>query len=145
MLKSLVQMASSWWTKGFLLVLWLLSLLFMVERGWVWESQEWLPDGGLLYRYKYWDIERTPLFVWLSLILLGYFAHLFRQRSLGYYGLVEILFGLVAGFLAVSKLALTDITAWFALAASAFVIVRGAGNVVQAVTNQETATTKAAK
>lgn len=136
-LKLIVAVASSHWAKGVLLALWLASLVWMLERGWVWESWE-VVLGGVKHRRNYFDINHTSLFVWLTLILLGYIAHRFKTRSLGYYGLTEVLIALVGGFVAVSKLPLTDVSAWLALGASAFVIVRGASNIVEAVAAEET-------
>jgi hypothetical protein len=111
---------------------------FLLELGWVWKSQEALETGVLIERYRSFDIKRTPVFVWLTMILVGYAAHLFRQRSLGYYGLAEIFCGLLGGFIAIGKLPLDHAPAWFGLLASAFIIVRGAGNVGRAV-DQEAA------
>jgi uncharacterized membrane protein YeaQ/YmgE (transglycosylase-associated protein family) len=71
------------------------------------------------------------------LIIIGYLAHQFRQRFLGYYGLCEILIGIVGGFVAASKLPISDISAWLALVTSAFIIVRGAGNITEAVAAAE--------
>ena len=138
MLKSLVRLASSPWTRLALLVLWLSSLVFVLARGWVWESHPVLEEGALVVRYKYFDIEHTPMFVWLTMIMLGYVAHLFRRWSLGYYGLVEVLCGLVGGFIAIGRLPLDHAPAWFGLFASTFIIVRGAGNVAQAAAEEET-------
>jgi len=95
----------------------------MISRGWVWERWEAVP-GGVEHRWNYFDIKRTPTFVGLTLVVVGYTAYLFRQRSLGYYGLVEIIFGLFGGFVAVSKLPLNGVTAWFSLAASAYIMAR---------------------
>ena len=86
MLQFFVRVAASRWTKILLVLLWALSLLFMINRGWVNESSETLPGGGTLHRTNYFDIRRNYLFVWLTLILIAYFAHMFKQRSLGYYG-----------------------------------------------------------
>ena len=47
--------------------------------------------------------------------------------------MVEVIFGLVAGFVAVSKLPLNGVAAWFSLAASAYIVVRGATNISQAI------------
>jgi hypothetical protein len=132
MLKRIVDIASSRWTKFLLLGLWILSLLWMINQGWYWEGWEVIP-GGIEYRRDYFDIRRTPLFVWLTLILLGYIAHKLKRRSLGYYGLIQVTAGLVGGFIAVSKLPLTDVSAWLALLASAFAIVNGSGTVAEAV------------
>ena len=137
MLQKLARIASSRWTKGILVTVWLLSLANMISRGWVWESWEAVP-GGLEHRWNYFDIKRTPTFVWLTLVVVGYTAYLFRQRSLGYYGLVEIIFGLFGGFVAVSKLPLSGVTAWFSLAASAYIMVRGATNIAQALPKDTT-------
>src|SRR3954469_11052185 len=117
MLKRIVDIASSRWTKFVLLGLWILSLLWMINRGWVWESWEVVP-GGIEHRRNYFDIKRTPLFVWLTLILLGYIAHRLKRHSLGYYGLIQVTAGLVGGFIAVNKLPLTDVSAWLTLLVS---------------------------
>ena len=137
MLKILVQIASSRSTKLTALLLWAWSLTLTLKHGWVWESHQVVDKGLVVERYLYFDIEHTPMFVWLTMILLGYAAHVFRQRSLGYYGLVEILCGLIGGFVAIGKLPLDQGPAWFGLVASAFIIVRGAGNVSQALSEQE--------
>jgi len=137
MLKILVQIASSRFTKLTVLLLWAWSLTLTLKHGWVWESHQVVDKGLVVERYLYFDIEHTPMFVWLTMILLGYAAHVFRQRSLGYYGLVEILCGLIGGFVAIGKLPLDQGPAWFGLVASAFIIVRGAGNVSQALSEQE--------
>jgi uncharacterized membrane protein len=84
----------------------------------------------LVEHYISFDIEHTRVFIWLTMVLLGYAAHSFRQWSLGYYGLVEILCGLIGGFIAIGKLPLDHAPAWFGLMASAFIIVRAAGNVL---------------
>ena len=136
MLKLLVRTASSRFTKLTVLLLWTCSMVLILKRGWVWESHEVVDKGLLLERYTRFDIEHTPVFVWLSMILLGYAAHHFRQWSLGHYGLVEIFCGLIGGFVAIGKLPLDEGPAWFGLIASAFVIVPGAGNVSQAVAAQ---------
>jgi len=137
MLKLLVRIASSPWTKLAVAVLWFGSLVFMLHRGWVWERREILLKGVLVERYNHFDIELTPMFVWLTMILLGYLAHLFRHWSLGYYGLVEVTCGMIGGFIAIGKLPLDHAPAWFGLMASAFIIVRGTGNIAQAVSEQE--------
>src|SRR6516162_2021926 len=103
MLKILVQIASSRSTKLTALLLWAWSLTLTLKHGWVWESHQVVDKGLVVERYLYFDIEHTPMFVWLTMILLGYAAHVFRQRSLGYYGLVEILCGLIGGFVAIGK------------------------------------------
>lgn len=69
------------------------------------------------------------------MILLAYAAHRFRQRSLGYYGLVEIVFGLTGGIVSIGKLPLDQATTWLALTGSTFVIVRGSANIAQAVSD----------
>lgn len=137
MLKILVRIASSRWTKLMLIVLWLSSLLFVLFDGWALKSHQALESGVLVERYRYFDIAPTPVFVWLTMILIGYVAHLFRHCSLGYYGLLEILCGLAGGFIAIGKLPLDHIPAWFGLFVSAFIIVRGAGNVAQAIAEEE--------
>ena len=137
MLNTLVDIASSRWTKLALVMLWLWSLILLLERGWVWESHQVVEQGVLVEHYISFDIEHTPVFIWLTMVLLGYAAHSFRQRSLGYYGLVEILCGLVGGFIAIGKLPLDHAPAWFGLMASAFIIVRGAGNVAHAVAEEK--------
>jgi hypothetical protein len=133
MLKSLVSIASLRTTKVILFLLWVSSLASVLEHGWAWERHEALERGELVERYKYFDVESTPVFVWLTMILVGYAAHLFKERSPGYYGLVEILCGLLGGFLAIGKLPLDQTPAWVGLLASSFMIVRGAGNVAQSV------------
>jgi hypothetical protein len=133
MLKLLVRIASSRWTKIAVLLLWLISLLSMINRGWINESWEMLPGEGALQRSNYFDVRRNYLFVWLTLIVVAYLAHIFKQRSLGYYGLVEMLFGIVAGYIALAQLSLDQATSWLTVLASAYVVVRGAGNISQAV------------
>lgn len=137
-LKRIVRVATSRWTKGIVLGLWLGTFLLMLSRGWVWESWESFPGGGYEHRWNYFDIKRTPLFVWLTLIIVSYVVYKFKQRSLGYFGLFEVVFGLVGGFLAVSRIALNTISAWLALAASAFVIIRGYTDIIEFVNSQET-------
>ena len=137
MLRLLVRVATSRWTKTLLVVLWFLNLLFMINRGWVNESWETLPGGGTLHRTNYFDIRRNYAFVWLTLILIAYLANMFKQRSLGYYGLVEIAFGVVGGFVALGHLSLDQTASWLTIFASAYVVVRGAGNIVQAVKNAD--------
>jgi hypothetical protein len=142
MLNILVDIASSRWTKLALVVFWLWSLVLVLERGWVWESHEVVEKGVLVEHYISFDIEHTPVFIWLTMVLLGYAAHSFRQWSPGYYGLVEILCGLVGGFIAIGKLPLDHAPAWLGLMASAFIIVRGAGNVAHAVAEEKAKTSK---
>ena len=137
MLNTLVDIASSRWTKLALVMLWLWSLVLVLERGWVWESHQVVEQGVLVEHYISFDIEHTRVFIWLTMVLLGYAAHSFRQWSLGYYGLVEILCGLIGGFIAIGKLPLDHAPAWFGLMASAFIIVRGAGNVAHAVAEEK--------
>ncbi len=132
MLELLVRMFASRWTKFMFLGLWVTSLLWMLERGWVWESWEVVP-GGMEHRLNYFEIQRTPLFVWLSLILLGYLAHMLKIRSLGYYGLVEVIVGAVGGFIGVAALPLTSVAAWVVLAGSVYTIVEGASNISESV------------
>jgi hypothetical protein len=132
MLKKIVKIASSRWTKSAIATFWLLSMLLMIERGWVWESWKVVPEG-IEHRTNYFEIHRTALFVWLTLILLGYLAYYFKRRSLGYYGIIEVFVGIAGGFTAISKLTLDTPALWFALAASAYVVVRGTGNVGDAV------------
>ena len=131
MLERLIHVTTSRWAKGIVICLWIVSFLAMFT--WVSESWESFPGGGYEHRRNYFEIKRTTLFVWLTLIVLSYIAYKFKQRSLGYYGLFEILFGFVGGLVAVSKLPLTGLSAWLALAASAFVIIRGYGDIVDAV------------
>jgi uncharacterized membrane protein YeaQ/YmgE (transglycosylase-associated protein family) len=134
MLKRLVHIAGSRWTKILIVLLWILSLLLMIERGWVKESWENQSGGGsILTGRNYFDIHRNALFVWMTLILIGYLAHKFKQRSLGYFGLVEILVGIVGGYVALERVTLDQAASWFAVLASAYVVVRGAGNIAQAV------------
>jgi hypothetical protein len=140
MLKRIAAISSSRWTIAILGITWLLSLLYMIDRGWVWESWEAVP-GGVEHRSNYFDIRRTPTFIWLTLIVFGYAAYFLRLRFLGYYGLVEIIFGLVGGFIAVYKLPLNEPTAWFSLGAVAYIMVRGATNIAQAVAAQDAAAT----
>jgi hypothetical protein len=139
MLKSLVHIASSRWTKLTVIALWLWCLGFVLARGWIWESHEVVEQGGLLERYRYFDMEHTPVFVWLTMILVGYGAHLFRKRALGWYGFVEILCGLIGGVIAIGRLPLDHPPAWIGLVLSACIIVRGAGNVTLAVAAKEAA------
>jgi len=134
-LKFLVIVASSGWTKAALALVWLLSLCLVLHRGWAWERSGVLDQGTFFERYRSFVIERTPLFVWFSMILLAYAAHRFRQRSLGYYGLVEIVFGLTGGIVSIGKLPLDQATTWLALTGSTFVIVRGSANIAQAVSD----------
>lgn len=117
--------------------LWLWSLGVVLVRGWIWESDEVVDPGGLLERYRYFDIEYTPVCVWLTMILLGYGAHLFRKWSLGWYGFVEVLCGLTGGVLSMGRLPLEHPPAWIGLVLSAFIIVRGAGNISLAVAEKE--------
>ena len=72
------------------------------------------------------------MFVWLTLILLGYIVHRFKRWSLGYYGLGQIVCGLIGGYVAVSKLPLATLAAWLALIASASAVVSGCANVEEA-------------
>lgn len=129
MLKRLIRITTSRWAKGLVLCLWVVSFLSMFT--WVSESWESFPDGGYEHRRNYFEIKRTTFFVWLTLILLSYAAYKFKKRSLGYYGLCEILLGFIGGLLAVSKLPLTGLPAWLALTASAFAVMSGYGDVLE--------------
>lgn len=133
-LSSLVSLATSRRLKIGVLVLWLLSLVSIFT--FVRESHEKFP-GGSEDRYNYFEIHRSALFVWLSLSLVGYAAHHFKQRSPGWYGVIEIVAGIVGGFVAVQRLPIEDPGSWFALAASAYVMVRGAGNVDTGLKEEE--------
>jgi hypothetical protein len=55
----------------------------------------------------------------------------------GWYGFVDILCGLIGGVVAIGRLPLDHPPAWFGLMASAFIIVRGAGNISLAVAEKE--------
>lgn len=132
-LRFLVHIANTRWMKALLVGVWLLSLLWMVNRGWVWESWQALPSGGIEHQQNYFDIRRNSLFVWSTLVLVAYLAHWFRQRSLGYYGFVEVLFGVMGGYIALEQQSLDQTTSWLAVLASAYIVVRGAGNISQAV------------
>jgi len=143
MLKTLVRVASSRWTKLIIALLWFGSLILVLQRGWVWESHEIVDKGELTEHYSSFDVERTPLFVWLTMMLLGYAAHLFKKWSLGSYGLLEVACGLAGGFIAIGKLPLDHAPAWVGLTVSTFIIVRGAGNIVQAVEEKEHTTQQA--
>jgi hypothetical protein len=131
MLKSLVCFASSRRTRYSILGMWVLSLLYMLDHGFLWNWD--LNPGDSELRRNYISSERNALFIWITLIIIGYLAHRFRQRFLGYYGLCEIVIGLVGGFVAASKLPISDTSAWLALVTSAFIIVRGASNITEAV------------
>jgi hypothetical protein len=137
MLSTLVRIAASRWTKLVILLLWFGFLILMLLRGWIWQSSEVIDKGELTEHYNSFSIERTPVFVWLTMILLGYAAHLFKQWSLGSYGLVEVACGLAGGFIAIGKLPLGHAPAWVGLTLSTFIIVRGAGNIAQAVEEKE--------
>ena len=128
-LNMISRLATSRVTKLIVFGAWLLSLLWMISKGWVWESREVLSNGNILERKNYWNITRTPIFLWLTLLVLGYVVSAFKKWSIGYYGLFEILLGVIGGFLAVSALPLTQLEAWLVLLASAFAIVQGVDNV----------------
>lgn len=110
-------------------VLWILALLSIFT--YVSDEVAVVP-GGIEHRHNFWEVRRTPIFVWLSFILFGYVAHAVRQRSLEYFGLAEMFFGLVAGYFAVAKMSLPDPSSWVAIATSSFLVVRGATNLSQA-------------
>lgn len=112
----------------------------MISGGWVGYSWEALPNGQRLYRYNYFEIKRNYAFVWMTLIGIAYLANGLKRRWLGQYGLVEVIFGVVGGYVAVDKLPLDEATAWITIFASAYVVVRGATNISQAVRDSEAAT-----
>lgn len=128
MLRIVYGTLASKWLLGGIVILWIGALLWIVQRGYVWHEITWTPEGKVV-RSNFWDIERTPLFVWLTLVLAGYGAHVLKNRSLGYYGLAELICGLVGGFFAIGTLSFSQIPAWLALVASAFVMVQGAHNI----------------
>jgi hypothetical protein len=116
----------------------------MVETGYVWWSKEWTTDGVVI-RENYWDIKKTPAFVWFTLIVAGYAASSLKRHSLGYYGMIEVCVGLLGGFVAISGLSFNHTQAWLALIGSAFFIVRGAGNVQVGIQALESENTEASK
>lgn len=123
-------------TKIAVFVFWFLALLWMVQRGWVWESSE-VVSGGIEHSRNYFDIHRTALFIWLTLILMAYAAHQFRAWSKVYSGAVEVVVGLVGGFVAAMKLPFNSAASWFALIGTAYVLVKGAENLVSAIKEED--------
>src|SRR5215472_5888144 len=138
MLRQLIRLANLRVTKIAVFVLWFLALLWVVQRGWVWESWEVVP-GGMEHKRNYFDIHRTGLFIWLTLIVLAYAAHQFREWSKVYSGVVEVLVGLVGGFVAAMKLPFNNLASWFAVIGSAYVLVKGAENLSSAIKEEDQA------
>jgi hypothetical protein len=136
MLRRLIQLSKLRATKVVLLFFWIFAFLWMVNRGWVRESREVVP-GGIEHRWNYFDIHRTALFIWLTLILLAYSAHQFRAWSKVYSGVVEVLVGLIGGFVAAMKLPFDNPASWFALVGTAYVLVKGAENLASAIKEED--------
>jgi hypothetical protein len=137
MLRRIVRVASSRITVALLAVWWAFELFGMIDNGWEWEETERTPQGVVI-RHKSWDITRTEIFVWLTLILLGYVAHWFKRFSLGYYGLLEVVVGLVGGSLAVAKLPLNQAVTWLTMGGASYVVVRGVEHIQQALAIEDT-------
>ena len=129
MLKFLIKIAKFRWTKLLILSIWILSLLLMIDRGWVVDSWEWLPNGMKEHKQNYFDIKRNSFFIWTTFILFAYMANGLRKRSLGYYGLLKIIIGLSGGIFAIQTRSLDSFAAIVVFAASAFAIVDGAKDI----------------
>lgn len=125
------------WSQGFawgLLFAWAIAAVYMVHAfGWTFDgitvptNTEVSTLDGILVLPE-WNMRRTEEFVLLALISIGYYAHLWKRKSLGSYAVAELVFGIVGGMAAIANLELTDPKGQIALASSAFVIVRGLEN-----------------
>jgi len=109
----------------------------MINRGWVWESVEYFPEGGYERKRNYFDIKRTSIFVWLTMLLLVYGAQLLKRYSLGYFGFLEILIGFIGGIISIKTLSLTDTSAWLILIASSITMMNGYENLEKFIKKQE--------
>lgn len=111
-------------TKIIFVLLWLLSLFWTVDRSWVNESWERI-GGKVIHRTNYFELDRRPIFVVLTVILLGYLMYLFREKSQSYFGLVELIFGIFSAYLTLYKLPLSMMETWLALAGALFLTISG--------------------
>ena len=128
MLHAIRRVTGFWPFKALVVVVWLVTMVVSISNGWVSRSWETI-NGGVVFRQNYFDLRQTTLFVWLTLLIVGYAAYWLRRRALGWYGVLEVLVGSGGGIIAVTKVPLTTPGGWFALFASAFVLVRGATNI----------------
>src|ERR1700677_2903293 len=108
MIRKLASVFSSKWTVGAVAVLWVFSFGWMLCNGV--EEFETFPNGE--WEHRPYVIERTPTFVFISLVLIGYAAIWFKQKFLGYYGLFEVAAGLVGGYATLEKLPLNEGKSW---------------------------------
>lgn len=105
-----IEHMQSRWFKWTVVILWLLNLLVMLERGWVWHSRESSPGGGHEYSENYFDIHQTALFSLLTVVIVAYGVWHLRRYSLAAYGMLRLSLGLVGGYVA---LASTSGSGWF--------------------------------
>jgi hypothetical protein len=133
MLRLIVRLAVSPITISVLLLLWGWELFWMIRRGSATNATGAAPQAGATAPNPFWDAHRTASFAWLTLILLSYFAHWFKKKSLGYYGLLEIIVGLVGGSFAVAELPMNQPATWLAMGGASYVVVRGAEHISNAI------------
>lgn len=129
MIRKVIGVAQSKWTLAGILAAWLLSLAYIVGRGWVWEDHEPLVRGVIEIRHDYFELHRTRVFVWLSLILASYGAYRLKKRSIRAFGCIEIAAGILGGYFDVATVPLNQVDAWIALVIAAYAVVSGAENV----------------
>ncbi|MFL5382625.1 MAG: hypothetical protein ACJ8GN_08955 [Longimicrobiaceae bacterium] len=109
------------------IVAWLLSLLWTADRSWVNESWERVGDE-VIHRTNYFDLDRRPLTVFMTVILFGYLAYLFRRTSLAVFGVTEFLAGTAGAYLVLRHESLTSLSTWLALAGALYLIGSGFEN-----------------
>src|ERR1044072_276394 len=106
----------------------MLLILYWIERSWVNESRELLPEGRTLRRYNYWEFRSSATVAFCAFPLSAYCVYKFKERSLILYAFVEILVGIAAGGVALLVLRFDNVAHWVALLAAAYIVVRGLEN-----------------
>jgi hypothetical protein len=129
MVRKLIGIAQSKWSFGVVFGAWVVSLAFVVGRGWVWENVGSPSGHGFEIRPDFFEIHRTREFVWLSLILASYGAFYLKKRSVRLFGCVEIAAGILAGYFDVATVPFNQIDAWIALVLAAYAVVSGAEHI----------------
>lgn len=129
----IVAISDNRWVRVSILILWLLSGLWTLERGWVWESWERSSTGSVIHRKNYFDLDRLPLFVATTTLIAGYLITRLRDNSKAYFGLLELVSGVVGAYLVLRFEVLGRLTVWLAYLGVLTLVASGFDNMRQGI------------